>query len=168
MEMPSGFLLYCRRMLKQGQKAPAFSRPDQDGIMHRLADYAGEWVLLYFYPKDDTPGCTKEACMIRDSWPKFKKLGIQVFGVSIDSQKSHAKFIKKYDLPFTLLSDEDKSLVKDYGVWGKKTFMGRSFMGINRMSFLIDHKGKIAKIYPKVKPEEHAAEVLQDLKARMI
>jgi peroxiredoxin Q/BCP len=155
-------------MLKVGQKAPAFSRPDQNGTQHRLADYAGQWVLLYFYPKDDTPGCTKEACMIRDSWPKFKKLGIQVFGVSADSQKKHAKFVEKYDLPFTLLSDEDTLLVKTYGVWGKKTFMGRSYMGIHRMSFLIDPKGRISKIYPKVKPETHADEVLQDLKACMV
>lgn len=106
--------------------------------------------------------------MIRDAWPKFKKFGIQVFGVSLDSQKSHAKFVEKYDLPFTLLSDQDKSLVKNYGVWGEKKFMGRTFMGTNRMSFLIDPKGKIAKVYPKVKPEEHAVEVLQDLKARMV
>lgn len=155
-------------MLKQEQKAPSFTLPDQDGKEHRLADYEGQWILLYFYPKDDTPGCTKEACMIRDAWSKFKKLGIKVFGVSTDSTKSHAKFVDKYDLPFTLLSDEDKSLVKTYGVWGEKKFMGRTFMGIKRMSFLIDPKGKIAKIYPDVKPEEHATEVLQDLKALMV
>lgn len=155
-------------MLKQGQKAPAFSLPDQDGKMHTLADYEGQWVLLYFYPKDDTPGCTKEACTIRDAWPKFKKLGIQVFGVSTDSTKSHAKFIDKYDLPFTLLADVDKKVVAQYGVWGEKKFMGRTYLGTNRMSFLIDPKGKIAKMYPNVKPDEHAAEVLEDLKARMV
>lgn len=150
--------------MKKGMKAPVFSLPDQKGTIHKLADYKGQWVLLYFYPKDDTPGCTKEACMIRDSWPKFKKLGIQVFGVSVDSVKSHGKFVKKYDLPFTLLADEDKALVKKYGVWGKKKFMGREYMGTNRTSFLIDPAGKIVKVYENVKPDGHAEEVLSDLK----
>ena len=154
--------------MKQGQKAPEFSLPDQDGKMHTLSAYAGKWVILYFYPKDDTPGCTKEACTIRDAWPKFKKLGIQVFGVSIDSQKSHAKFVDKYDLPFTLLSDADKKVVEKYGVWGEKKFMGRTFLGTKRMSFLINPAGKIEKIYEHVKPEIHAQEVLQDLKDRMV
>ena len=125
-------------------------------------------MLLYFYPKDDTPGCTKEACTIRDAWPRFKKLGIQVFGVSADSQKSHAKFVDKYDLPFTLLSDADKKVVEKYGVWGEKKFMGRTFLGTKRMSFLINPAGKIEKIYEHVKPEVHAQEVLQDLKDRMV
>ena len=151
--------------MKKGMKAPTFSLPAQEGQIHTLADHKGQWVLLYFYPKDDTPGCTKEACMIRDSWPKFKKLKLKVFGVSVDSVKSHGKFVKKYDLPFTLLADEDKTLVKEYGVWGKKKFMGREYMGINRMSFLIDPVGKIAKVYEGVKPEVHADEVLADLKA---
>lgn len=155
-------------MIKKGMKAPAFSLPDQNGQMHSLADYKGQWVLLYFYPKDDTPGCTKEACTIRDSWPKFKKLGLKVFGVSVDSVKSHGKFVKKYDLPFILLADEDKSIVKKYGVWGKKKFMGREYLGINRTSFLIDPAGKIAKVYENVKPEIHADEVLTDLKALMV
>ncbi|MBI5794264.1 thioredoxin-dependent thiol peroxidase [Candidatus Uhrbacteria bacterium] len=151
-------------MMKPGIKAPAFSLPDQDGMVHSLENQKGNWVLLYFYPKDDTPGCTKEACTIRDAWPKFKKLKLNVFGVSVDSVKSHGKFVKKYDLPFTLLADEDKSLVKAYGVWGKKKFMGREYMGVNRMSFLIDPDGKIAKVYESVKPEMHADEVLADLK----
>lgn len=155
-------------MLKQGQKAPVFTLPDQDGKEHVLADYQGRWVLLYFYPKDDTPGCTKEACMIRDSWPKFKKLNVQVFGVSVDSAKSHTKFIQKYELPFTLLSDTDKKIVGKYGVWGEKKFMGRTYMGINRMSFLIDPEGKIAKVYESVKPEIHADEVLKDLCELMV
>ncbi|MCR4314001.1 MAG: thioredoxin-dependent thiol peroxidase [Candidatus Uhrbacteria bacterium] len=155
-------------MLKLGQKAPAFTLPDQDGKEHRLADYAGQWVLVYFYPKDDTPGCTKEACTIRDAWPKFKKLKIQVFGVSVDSSKSHAKFADKYEVPFTLLSDEEKVVVEKYGVWGVKKFMGRTYMGTNRMSFLIDPQGKLAKIYENVKPEKHALEVLEDLKDRMV
>jgi thioredoxin-dependent peroxiredoxin len=166
--MSSGFLLYYDPMLKPGSKAPAFTLSDQEGKAHTLADYQGQWVLLYFYPKDDTPGCTKEACTIRDAWPKFKKLKIHVFGVSVDSTKSHAKFVDKYDLPFTLLADADKEVVKKYGVWGEKKFMGRTYMGTSRMSFLIDPAGKIAKVYENVKPEEHAAEVLEDLKDRMV
>ncbi|NQV90170.1 thioredoxin-dependent thiol peroxidase [Candidatus Uhrbacteria bacterium] len=155
-------------MLKQGKKAPAFTLPDQEGVVHKLSSYKGQWVLLYFYPKDDTPGCTKEACMIRDSWPKFKKLGIQVFGVSVDSVKKHAKFAEKYELPFTLLADEEKEVVQKYEVWGEKKFMGRTYMGISRVSYLIDPEGKIAKVYEAVKPAEHAQEVLSDLKKLMV
>lgn len=150
--------------LHEGDKAPDFSLPDQNGDTHMLSDYEGEWVLLYFYPKDDTPGCTKEACTIRDNFPHFKKLGITVLGASVDSVAKHQKFVGKYDLPFTLLADEDKSLVNAYGVWGKKKFMGREYMGTKRMSFLIDPKGKIAKVYEDVKPAEHAEEVLEDVK----
>lgn len=148
-----------------GQKAPAFKLQDQAGVEHTLSDYAGSWVLLYFYPKDDTPGCTKEACSFRDNLPKFRKIDANVFGVSVDSVKRHAKFAEKYSLPFTLLADEDKKLVEAYGVWRLKKFMGREYMGTMRMSFLIDPKGKIAKIYESVKPESHADEVLKDLKA---
>ena len=150
--------------LKPNQKAPIFKLPDQDGKIHSLEDYKGKWVLLYFYPKDDTPGCTKEACAIRDSFPDFKKLKITVLGVSTDSVKSHGKFVEKYKLPFTLLSDESKSLVDKYGVWAKKKFMGREYMGTLRTSFLINPEGKIAKIYENVKPEIHAEEVLEDTK----
>jgi len=150
--------------LTEGAKAPAFTLLDQAGKIHELKDYRGKWVLLYFYPKDDTTGCTLEACAIRDSYGDFKKSKIVVLGVSIDSVKSHDKFAKKYDLPFTLLADEDKKLVNAYGVWGKKKFMGREYMGTRRMSFLIDPRGKIAKIYEKVKPKEHAGEVLSDRK----
>lgn len=153
--------------LKTNQKAPDFTRPDQDGANHSLSDYKGQWMLIYFYPKDDTSGCTKEACQIRDNFPAFKKLGIKVLGVSVDSVKSHEKFAKKYELPFTLLADEDKSLVTLYGVWGEKKFMGRTYMGTKRMSFLIDPEGKIAKIYEKVKPDVHAEEVLADIKQSM-
>lgn len=137
--------------------------PDQDGVSHTLSDYKGQWVLLYFYPKDDTPGCTMEACAIRDNFPAFGKLQAQVFGVSVDPVAKHKKFAEKYKLPFTLLSDEDKLVVNAYGVWGKKKFMGREYMGTNRMSFLIDPQGNIAKVYEKVKPKEHAEEVLADL-----
>ena len=132
--------------------------------MHSLKDYKGKFVLLYFYPKDDTPGCTKEACSMRDNLSKFKKLDAQVLGVSIDTVKSHAKFAKKFDLTFPILADEKKELVEAYDVWGKKKFMGREYMGTFRVSFLIDPKGKIAKIYDPVKPELHADEVMKDLK----
>ena len=152
--------------LNVGDKAPGIELADQDGKMHRLADYAGTWVLVYFYPKDDTPGCTTEACTIRDHWAAFKKAGVIVLGISVDPVKSHKKFADKYKLPFTLLADEEKKTVNDYGVWGKKKFMGREYMGTLRNSLLIDPNGKIAKIYEKVKPADHAAEVLSDVKER--
>jgi len=152
--------------LKEGAKAPAFTLPDQTGKKHSLKDYKGKWVLLYFYPKDDTPGCTTEACTIRDSYSGFQKSKIVVLGVSVDSVKSHEKFAKKYELPFTLLSDEDKKVVKAYGVWGKKKFMGREYMGTNRTSFLIDRNGKISKIYEQVKPAFHAGKVLDDIQTK--
>jgi peroxiredoxin Q/BCP len=143
--------------------APDFTLPDQNGNMHSLSDYQSQWVLLYFYPKDDTTGCTKEACAIRDSFPNFRKLKINVLGVSVDSVKSHKKFEEKYELPFTLLADEEKKVVNLYGVWGDKKFMGREYKGTLRTSFLIDPKGRIAKIYENVKPEVHAEKVLNDL-----
>jgi peroxiredoxin Q/BCP len=150
--------------LKIGSRAPSFSLPDQNGKIHSLKDYAGSWLLLYFYPKDDTPGCTTEACSLRDNFPKFKKMQATVIGISIDPVKKHAKFVQKYDLPYTLLSDEKKELVNKYGVWSLKKFMGREYMGTLRWSFLIDPHGKIAKIYEGVKPALHAEEVLRDLK----
>ena len=149
--------------LKTGDTAPAFALQDQSGALHKLSDYKGRWVLVYFYPKDDTPGCTTEACGVRDSWAKFKSKNAQVFGVSADSVQSHGKFAQKFKLPFPLLADPDKKMLAAYGVWGEKKFMGKTYMGINRVSFLIDPNGKIAKVYPKVKPEGHAEEVLQDL-----
>jgi peroxiredoxin Q/BCP len=144
--------------------APDFTLFDQDGKKHTLSHHRGAWVLLYFYPKDDTPGCTKEACMIRDALPSFGKLQAKVFGVSVDSVKSHKKFSEKYELPFTLLADEDKKIVHLYGVWSKKKFMGREYMGTLRTSFLINPEGRIVKVYEGVKPEIHAEEVLKDLK----
>jgi thioredoxin-dependent peroxiredoxin len=149
---------------KVGIKAPSFKAPDQDGVARSLKDYAGKWVILYFYPKDDTPGCTKEACSFRDGFAKFRRAGIEVIGVSVDSVKKHAKFVEKYSLPFTLLADEDKKIVEAYGVWGMKKFMGREYMGTNRVSYLINPEGKIAKVYDKVKPDEHSDEVLADVK----
>ncbi|MDO8496229.1 MAG: thioredoxin-dependent thiol peroxidase [bacterium] len=151
-------------MLKIKMKAPNFSLPDQEGNIHSLTDYKGRWVLVYFYPKDDTPGCTKEACTIRDSWPFFEKLGCVVLGISADSVKSHDKFVNKYKLPFILLADEKKELVKKYGAWQKKKFMGKEYVGIKRMSYLIDPDGKVAQVYPDVKSAEHADQVLKDLK----
>lgn len=152
-------------MLKKiGVQAPAWKALDQNGVSRSNKDYLGKWVILYFYPKDDTPGCTKEACAFRDGYSKYKKAGMEIIGVSVDSVKKHAKFVEKYTLPFTLLSDEDKKIVEAYGAWGKKKFMGREYMGTNRVSYLIDPKGKIAKVYEKVKPEDHAEEVLTDIK----
>ena len=147
--------------LKEGDKAPTFETATSGGGSASLSDFAGKPVVLYFYPKDDTPGCTKQACGIRDSWKDFQDIGAVVLGVSIDSVKKHDKFIQKYDLPFTLLSDEDKSIVEAYGVWGLKKFMGREYMGTFRVTFLIDGKGVIRKIWPKVKPDQHAADVLE-------
>jgi peroxiredoxin Q/BCP len=150
--------------LKVGKPAPDFKLPDQAGKMHSLKNYRGRWVLIYFYPKDNTTGCTKQACAIRDTWGDFKKAKLEVLGVSIDPIKSHDKFAKKYDLPFTLLADEKKYVVKKYGVWGKKKFMGREYMGTFRTSFLIDPKGVIAAIYEKVNPETHADMILDTIK----
>lgn len=149
--------------LKTGDQAPDFSLPDQAGKTHKLSDYEGEWLLIYFYPKDDTPGCTKEACGMRENMPQFEKLGLTVLGISTDSPESHRKFIDKYDLNFTLLSDAEKKTVNNYGVWGRKKFMGREYMGTLRNSYLIDPHGKIAKVYESVKPERHAEEVAADL-----
>lgn len=149
--------------LQIGDLAPDFTLTDQDGEARSLSDEKGNWVLLYFYPKDDTPGCTKQACAIRDNFPLFEKLGCTVLGISIDGEKSHKKFEEKYELPFILLSDTEKKVVNAYGVWGMKKFMGREYEGTLRTSFLIDPEGKIAKIYENVKPEKHAEEVLADL-----
>ncbi|HSY10515.1 MAG TPA: thioredoxin-dependent thiol peroxidase [Candidatus Dormibacteraeota bacterium] len=149
--------------LKEGDKAPEFSVNTNGGGKISLADYKGKNVILYFYPKDDTPGCTKEACAFRDNFSEFKKRGAIVFGVSPDSVKSHDKFVEKFKLPFILLADEDKKIVEAYGVWGEKSFMGRKYMGTNRVTFLIGPDGRIKKIWPQVKPEEHVEEVLAAL-----
>lgn len=140
-------------MLETKIKAPEFSALDQNGQTHNLADYLGQWVLLYFYPKDDTPGCTKEACSLRDNFSGFDKLGAVILGVSTDSVASHDKFAKKFNLPFTLLADTDKEIVRAYGANGFA----------RRISYLIGPDGLIAKVYKNVKPEAHAAEVLRDL-----
>jgi peroxiredoxin Q/BCP len=149
--------------LKVGDKAPAFTVATNGGKTVSLNDYAGKNVILYFYPKDNTPGCTKEACAFRDEFAQFKKKGAVVLGVSPDSVKSHDKFVEKFKLPFTLLADEEKEIVQAYGVWGEKVFMGRKYLGVYRVTFLIGPDGKIKKIWPAVKPEDHAAEVLAEL-----
>lgn len=151
-------------MLTEGKVAPAFTLQDQNGETHSLKDEKGKWVLLYFYPRDNTPGCTIEARKIRDEFKDFEKYNCTVFGVSTDSVESHKKFAEKQSLPFILLADTEKRVVEKYGVWQMKKFMGREFMGIVRSSFLINPEGKIAKIYPTVKPALHAREVLADLK----
>jgi len=148
-------------MLNEGDIAPDFTTKDQNGNTVKLSDFKGKRVVLYFYPKDDTPGCTKEACSLRDSFDVFEEKGIKILGVSTDSEKSHQKFITKYNLPFDLLADTEKEIVEAYGVWGEKNMYGKKYFGINRTTFLIDEDGKIVKIFKKVKVDEHADEVLE-------
>lgn len=145
--------------------APPVELPDQKGEKHTLQQYRGSWVLIYFYPKDDTPGCTTEACQIRDTFADFKKAGVVVLGVSKDSSKSHEKFVNKFALPFTLLADEKTEVAQAYGVWGEKRMLGHTYMGMKRTSFLINPEGRIAKIYENVKPNGHAAQILADVAA---
>ena len=146
--------------LSVGSPAPLFTLADQAGAQHSLAKYRGQWVFLYFYPKDDSPGCTIEACSVRDRYDEFKKHKVAVFGISFDSVKSHADFVKKFELPFPLLSDSDKKVIQAYDCWGEKEYMGREYMGTLRTSFLIDPKGNIAKIYETVRPKDHVQNVL--------
>jgi len=152
-------------MLKEGNKAPDFKLPDQDGKQLKLSDFKGKKVALYFYVRDFTPGCTNQACSMRDGHDELKEKGIVTLGVSMDSVASHRKFAEKYNLPFTILSDEGAKVAKKYGVYGMKTFMGRKFMGVKRTTFLIDEKGKIAKVLPKVDVKHHANEVLEVFKS---
>lgn len=152
-------------MIQPNTPAPEFELPDQDGVIAHLADARGSWVLLYFYPKDDTPGCTMQACLIRDNWTEFQGLPVVVWGVSADSPAKHKRFIEKYQLPFRLLSDESHAMLQSYGVWQEKKFMGRRYMGIARTSVLIDPQGVVRRLYEDVKPSAHADQVLADLKA---
>ncbi|MCS7184373.1 MAG: thioredoxin-dependent thiol peroxidase [bacterium] len=147
------------------KKAFNFKLPDQNGVIHRLSDYKNSWVLVYFYPKDNTPGCTIEACSFRDLLKEFERLNCKVIGISVDSVESHKKFVEKYKLKFTLLSDYKKEVVKKYGVWGKKKFMGKEYEGTYRTSFLINPKGYIVKVYENVNPKTHAGEVIKDLES---
>ncbi len=151
-------------MLKEGRKAPDFKLPDQNGTTIKLSDYRGKKVALYFYVHDFTPGCTNQSCSMRDGEKKLKRAGIVTIGISTDSVESHKKFAQKYELPFVVLSDKDAKIAKKYGVHGMKTFMGRKFMGVKRTTFLIDEKGVIVKIMPKVNVKHHADEVLGTFK----
>lgn len=150
--------------LAVGQEAPDFNLPDKDAKSHSLHDYQGKWLLLYFYPADDTPGCTTEACGFRDNLPKFKDLKAEVVGISTQDSTSHTKFATKYQLPFTLLADTAKKTVSDYGIWAPKKMFGKEFFGTKRTSFLIDPQGKIVRIYENVRPPKHPQQVLEDLR----
>jgi len=151
-------------MVEQGSKAPLFTLPDQDGKKVSLKDFKGRNVVLYFYPKDDTSGCTKEACSFRDELHDLKKLNAEVIGISADDVKSHKKFSLKYNLSFTLLSDEDKKVINDYGVWKEKNMYGIKKMGIERSTFIIDKDGVVRKVFRKVKVDDHNKEVKEALK----
>ncbi|BCS33446.1 peroxiredoxin [Luteitalea sp. TBR-22] len=152
-------------LIDPGMKAPAFALPDQDGTIHRLADHKGHPVVLFFYPKDDTSGCTKEACGFQEALPDFTKVKARVFGISILDTKSKAKFASKYGLTFPLLADEDHAVCEQYGVWQEKSMYGRKYMGIARVSYLIDGAGTVVRRWDGVKVEEHAAEVLEAVQA---
>jgi peroxiredoxin Q/BCP len=146
-----------------GREAPAVVLPDETGTIHDLADQRGRWTVLYFYPKDDTPGCNTEACQFRDLYADYAATDADVWGVSKDSASSHQRFREKFDLPFVLLSDPEREVIDRYGAWGQKTAMGRTYMGILRSTFLIDPEGRIARAWPKVKADGHPAEVLAAL-----
>lgn len=151
--------------MEPGSLAPDFELPDQEGRLHRLSQYRGQWVVLYFYPKDDTPGCTKEACGFRDHMGYLQNLGAVVLGVSADDVESHRRFAEKYGLNFPLLADPERQAILAYGAWGKKNLYGKEYEGVLRQTFLIDPEGRIAKVWRKVSPEGHAEEVAQALEA---
>lgn len=152
-------------MLKVGKKAPAFSLVDQDGVTHTHKEFIGTWTVVYFYPKDNTPGCTREACVIADAYKDFKRQQVAVFGVSKDTPRSHKRFAEKYSLPFTLLSDETMEMITKYGAFKEKHMFGKPVRGTHRISYLINPEGKVAKVYPDVEPSTHAHELLTDIKA---
>jgi peroxiredoxin Q/BCP len=147
--------------LNEGDKAPAFEGKDQDGNTVKLSDFKGQKLVIYFYPKDMTPGCTTQSCNLGDNYSKFKSEGYEILGVSADSEKRHQKFIEKYSLPFSLIADTEKEMINNYGVWGPKKFMGREFDGIHRTTFVIDENGVIEKIIRKVKTKDHSAQILE-------
>jgi thioredoxin-dependent peroxiredoxin len=163
----------CKKCIKYmsisvGEKVPKFFSVDEEGNEYFQDTFLGHWLLLYFYPKDDTPGCTKEACSFRDNWPYLRDRGIVVLGVSAQNAHSHQKFREKYSLPFPLLVDEEKKLATLFGAWGEKTFLGKKYKGMKRISFLIDPRGKIAKIYEVTKVDKHAQDVLHDVERFLI
>ena len=147
--------------LKSGDKAPEFSGKDQDGNPVSLSDFKGNKLVLYFYPKDSTPGCTTQACNLRDNYDLLLKQGYKVLGVSADSEKSHQKFIEKNNLPFPLIADTEKEILQSYGVWGEKKMMGKTFMGANRTTFIIDEEGIIEDVISKVKTKDHTAQIVE-------
>jgi len=149
--------------LKEGASAPDFSGKDQDGKIIRLADFKGKKVILYFYPKDDTPGCTAEACNLRDNYESLLSKGFSIIGVSPDTEKSHTKFRTKYTLPFSLIADPDTTIIKAYGAWGEKKMYGKSYMGVLRTTYVIDEKGKIMKTFTKVDTQNHTQQILTEL-----
>ena len=151
-------------MIEEGKDAPDFELQSDQGETMKLSDLRGRPVVLYFYPKDDTPGCTAQACGIRDAWGEFEKAGAVVLGVSPDGEASHAKFREKYGLPFTLLADTEHAVAEEYGVWGEKSYAGKTYMGVDRSTFVIGADGNIAKVFRKVKPDEHADQVLEALR----
>ena len=155
--------MYDRGVLREGQPAPDFDLTSDSGERIRLSDFRGKPVVLYFYPKDDTPGCTTQACGIRDAYGEFEGAGAVVLGVSPDDEGSHTKFKEKYDLPFTLLADTDHRVADEYGVWGPKTYAGRTYTGVNRSTFVIDQDGTVKKVMRNVKPDTHADDVLAAL-----
>jgi thioredoxin-dependent peroxiredoxin len=146
--------------IQTGSPAPQFSLPDETGAIRSLSDFEGQTIILYFYPKDDTPGCTTEACNFRDDYSAFEQAGVTILGVSPDSPKSHAKFKEKFNLPFSLLADEQHEVCEQFGVWGPKKFMGREYMGVARTTFVIGPDGRVKKIFENVKPADHSTEVL--------
>jgi len=150
--------------LKMGDKAPSFELNDQEGRLIRLSDFTGKKIVLYFYPRDNTPGCTREACNFRDNYTELRKLNVEILGISNDNKISHKKFSEKFNLPFKLLSDVDKKVSKKYGIYELKKFMGKSYYGIIRSTFIIDEKGRIEKIFYKVSPEAHLNEIMSALK----
>jgi thioredoxin-dependent peroxiredoxin len=152
-------------VIEEGQEAPDFELTSDVGERVRLSQFRGRPVVLYFYPKDDTPGCTAQACGIRDSYDDFEQRGAVVLGVSPDEESSHVKFKQKYGLPFTLLADPDHEVAEQYGVWGERKYMGKTYMGIERSTFLIDEDGRVAKVMRRVKPDTHAEQVLAALRA---
>jgi thioredoxin-dependent peroxiredoxin len=165
-----GYLYYLQKLyknqffsdmthLKEGDMAPDFSLSDQNGVQRSLKDYKGAKLAIYFYPKDDTPGCTAQACNLRDNYAELRQKGFNILGVSADSEAKHQKFIEKYSLPFSLLADTEKRMCNDYGVWGEKKFMGKSYMGISRTTFVINENGTIEKIITKVETKDHASQI---------
>lgn len=153
-------------MIEEGVKAPSFEGINQNGEKIKLSDFAGKKLVLYFYPKDNTGGCNAEACNLRDNYDDFLNFGYQIVGVSPDSEKTHQKFIEKFELPFNLIADTEKVILEKYGVWGEKKMYGKTYMGVMRTTFLIDEKGIVEKVFKKVKTKEHSEQIFKDLELK--